>query len=76
MTTATIDPAMAKIRKIWAKKQAAGVTFQELGEAMGFEGGGARWQAQQFLRGNDPRLSSVRRFARAVGVSPATLVRG
>jgi hypothetical protein len=76
MATAIIDPAMEKIREIWAKKQTAGMTLLELGEAMQYgTGAAATSAAHQFLRGNDPRVSSLRRFARAVGVSPASLVR-
>lgn len=76
MANATTDPAMEKIKEIWAKKQADGWTLQRLGEAMGYGAGPAATSAaHQFLRGNDPRVSSLRRFARAVGVSPSTLVR-
>lgn len=65
---------MEKIRVIWAEKQAAGWTLDRLGRAMGAEAH-AKQAAAQFLRGNDPQVSSLRRFARAVGVSPATLLR-
>jgi transcriptional regulator with XRE-family HTH domain len=76
MTTATIDPTMGKIREIWAARQRAGWSLQRLGLAMGYPANQAKQAASQFLRGSDPRLSSVRRFAVAVGVSPATLMRG
>lgn len=75
MATATIDPVMGKIRAIWAQKQAAGWTLADLGAAMGFDAESAKQSAHQFLRGGDPRASSIRRFARAVKVSPATLWR-
>ena len=75
METKQIDPAVEKIRLIWAKKQAAGWSFSRLGVAMGYPEGQAKQAAAQFLRGGDPRISSLRRFARAVGVSLATLTR-
>lgn len=76
MSKATTDPVMGKIREIWAKRQAGGMTLDELGRAMGARAGNAKQSASQFLGGNDPRISTLRRFARAVGMSPATLVRG
>ena len=75
MATATIDPVAEKIREIWAKKRAAGWTLTRLGLAMDYDESIARQAATQFLRGSDPRISTLRRFARAVGVSAATLVR-
>jgi hypothetical protein len=76
MDAVTLDPVMAKIREIWTAKQSAGWTLGRLGEAMGYEPDQAKQAAHQFLRGRDPRVSSVKRFAAAVGVSPATLLRG
>lgn len=68
---------MGKITEIWAKKQAGGMTLLELGRGMGLgDGDTAKNGAHQFLRRRDPRISSIRRFATAVGVSVATLVRG
>lgn len=66
---------MGKIRDIWAKKQADGWTFQRLGEAMGYPAGSAKQAAQQFIGALDCRVSSLRRFAKAVGVSAATLLK-
>ena len=51
------------------------MTLLELGMAMGFPPDSARQSAAQFLKGADPRLSSVRRFAKAVGVPVERLVR-
>lgn len=73
MGTTTTDPVMRRIAETWAKKQAAGMTLEQLGRAM--VDGGSKQSAHQFLRGNDPRISSIRRFARAVNVSVAGLVR-
>jgi hypothetical protein len=67
---------MGKIREIWEKKKAAGMGLTELGRAMGLgDGRLAHAGAHQFLQRRDPRISSVRKFARAVGVSVARLVR-
>jgi hypothetical protein len=58
------------------------MTLEELGRGMGMGGGesdaarkSARNGAHQFLRRRDPRVSSVRRFAAATGVSVVSLVR-
>lgn len=75
MGTREIDPVAAKIAAIWAKKQAEGWTLARLGLAMGHPEASAKQAAAQFLRAGDPHISSLRRFARAVGVSLATLVR-
>ena len=69
------NATMVKIRLIWAKKQAAGWTLDRLGQAMGYPEDAAKQAAHQFLKSDDPRISSVQRFARAVGVSVATLTR-
>ena len=69
------DPAMARVRAIWARRQADGMTQQELGELMGYPEATARQSVNQFLKGHNPNIASLRRFAKAVGVSVATLVR-
>jgi transcriptional regulator with XRE-family HTH domain len=69
------DPAMAKVRAIWAEKQEAGWTQQKLGEAMGYGVDSARKSISQFLRSKDPQISMLRRFAKAVKVSLATIVK-
>jgi transcriptional regulator with XRE-family HTH domain len=69
------DPAMANVRTLWAKKQADGWTQQKLGEAMGYKADTARKSVSQFLKSRDPHISVLRRFASAMGISIATLVR-
>ncbi len=60
------DPAMARAR---AAFEQAGLTLEALGEAMGYDKDMARISAWQFLnKTTDPRLSMLRRFAKAVGV--------
>ena len=54
---------------------ASGMTLDELGTKMGYEGDVARKSAWQFLnKTTDPRVSMLRRFAAAVGVPVAELV--
>ena len=66
------DPAMLKARALF---KASGKTLDELGVAMGYEGEVARKSAWQFLnKVGDPRLSSVRRFAQAMGVDVKELL--
>lgn len=61
------DLAMLRARELFA---ASGLTLDEIGTKMGYEGDVARKSAWQFLnKTSDPRLSMLRRFAMAVGVS-------
>ncbi len=67
------DRAISRARDVFA---ASGKTLDELGVAMGYESGVARKSAWQFLnKTTDPRLSMLRRFAKAMGVSIEELVR-
>lgn len=67
-----VDPAILKARKLFA---ASGKSLDELGRAMGAEGEVARKSAWQFLnRVNDPKLGTLRRFAKAMGVSLEELI--
>ena len=75
MVTNEDDPAMARVRTIWAAKQEAGWTMQRLGEAMGYDPEIARKSVHQFLKSCDPRISMLRRFATAVGVKVSTLAK-
>lgn len=74
-TSKTDDPAMARVRQLWVKKQAEGWTQQKLGLSMGYPEESARKSVSQFLRSRDPQVSMLRRFAKAVGVKVGTLVR-
>ena len=59
------DPVMPMIRASFTK---SGLSLQELGVKMGYSNETARKSAWQFIRQTgDPRLSMLRRFARAVG---------
>jgi transcriptional regulator with XRE-family HTH domain len=66
------DPAMLKARKLFEK---SGKSLEELGVAMGYEPGIARRAAWQFLnKTSDPRLSMLRRFCKALGISVKELL--
>jgi transcriptional regulator with XRE-family HTH domain len=61
------DPAMTRARALF---QQSGLTLDELGQRMGYAGDTARKSAWQFLNKTaDPRLSMLRKFAEAIGVS-------
>lgn len=66
------DPVMDSIRKRVAD---SGLTYQELGEKMGYAPTTARQSVSQFLKSGDPRVSMVRKFAAAVGISVQTLLK-
>jgi transcriptional regulator with XRE-family HTH domain len=69
---ATTDPIILRVREAFT---ASGLTLDELGTKMGYEGDVARKSAWQFLNKTaDPRLSMLRRFAGAVGVPLADLI--
>jgi len=66
------DPVMEMVRE---RMERSGMTLQELGEKMGYSPKSARQGASQFLRSGDPQISSLRRFAEAMGISLQTLLR-
>lgn len=66
------DPAMTRVRAGFA---ASGMTLDELGLKMGYPAATARKSAWQFIRQTgDPRLSMLRRYAKAMGVTIEELV--
>jgi transcriptional regulator with XRE-family HTH domain len=71
---ADTDRIMLHIRAVFEK---SGLSLEELGRRMGYEEDIARKSAWQFLnRTNDPRLSMLRRFTEAVGISMSDLFDG
>jgi transcriptional regulator with XRE-family HTH domain len=74
-TPAADDDAMARVRAIWAQKKTQRMTQQELGEAMGYAQASARKSVSQFFQTHDPRITMLRRFAKAVGVPISDIVR-
>lgn len=73
MKKPVIDPVILKARELF---KASGKSLDELGRDMGAEGEVARKSAWQFLnKVNDPKLSTLRRFAKAMGVDLEDLIR-
>lgn len=65
------ESAMVRVRELFER---SGLTLEVLGEKMGYKGKTARQSLWQFLnRTTDPRLSMLRRFCEAVGVTLAEL---
>ena len=62
---------MAKVRSRFA---GSGLTLDELGRRMGYPAATARQSAWQFMQAGDPRISMLRRFARAMGMPVEELV--
>lgn len=65
------DLSMTRVRA-WVESNK--LTLHEIGLRMGFDEGVARQSAFQFLKGNDPRISTLRRFAKAAGMTVEELV--
>jgi transcriptional regulator with XRE-family HTH domain len=66
------DAVMLRARELFEQ---SGLTLDQLGQAMGYEGDVARKSAWQFLnKTTDPRLSMLRKFAAAVGVPVSDLL--
>ena len=66
------DPAMRRVRRLF---RGSGLSMHALGIRMGYGAGHARKSVSQFLKGHDPRISMLRKFAAAVGMSIEELVR-
>jgi transcriptional regulator with XRE-family HTH domain len=72
MAAKQADPVMERVQQLF---QLSEMTLDALGERMGYPPESARKSAWQFLRQtNDPRISMLRKFATAMGVSLAELV--
>lgn len=68
---ATPDPSMKKVRKL---QKESGKTLDKLGQEMGYPSTIARKVVWQFLKTNDPHISMLRKFAKAVGVPVEELI--
>lgn len=65
MSDKTTDPAIVKARELF---EASGKTLDEVGLAMGFKPEVARKSVWQLLNKiDDPKLSTLRKFADAIG---------
>jgi transcriptional regulator with XRE-family HTH domain len=63
MADITEDTSMDIVR---AKFKASGLSLHALGVAMGYDAKTARQSAFQFMKSGDPRISMLRRFAKAM----------
>ena len=67
-----VDPSMVKVLQLFEK---SGKSLDQIGLEMGYEGETARKAVWQFLRKTaDPRISMLRRFAKAMGITVEQLV--
>lgn len=62
---------MGKVRALFEK---SGLTMNDLGVKMGYDADTARQSVFQFLKSGDPRVSMLRRFAKAMDVPLADLL--
>jgi transcriptional regulator with XRE-family HTH domain len=65
MADKTDDTSMVKVRALFEK---SGLSLHDLGLKMGYEATTARQAAWQFMKSGDPRISMLRRFAKALDV--------
>lgn len=66
------DEAMVNVR---ARFEASGLSLHDLGVKMGYPPESARKSAWQFIdKTSDPRISMLRRFADAMGISVKSLL--
>jgi hypothetical protein len=66
------DPVMDAVRQ---RFEESGLTLQALGDKMGYPSESARQSIAQFMKTGDPQISLLRRFAKALGISVATLLK-
>jgi len=60
------DQAMVNVRTLF---QESGLSLVELGKRMGYSEHTARQAAWQFMKSHDPRMSMLRKFAEAMGIT-------
>lgn len=63
------------MKAVQERYERSGLTMQQLGEKMGYAPTTARQAVSRFLKSGDPQISMLRRFAEALGISVATLIR-
>jgi len=57
-----------------ARFKESGMSLHALGLAMGYDAETARQSAFQFMKSGDPRISMLRRFAKAMGITVEELL--
>jgi transcriptional regulator with XRE-family HTH domain len=65
------DVSMDHVRAMFER---SGMSLHALGIAMGYDAATARQSAFQFMKSHDPRISMLRRFAKALDVPLADLL--
>jgi transcriptional regulator with XRE-family HTH domain len=65
------DPSMAKVKALFEQ---SGLSMNDLGLKMGFAAEVARQSVFQFMKSGDPRIGTLRRFAKAIGIEIEELV--
>ena len=70
-SAATQDDTMDRVR---ARFEKSGLSLHQLGLKMGYPAASARKSAWQFMKTGDPRVSMLRRFAKAMGISVKSLL--
>jgi lambda repressor-like predicted transcriptional regulator len=73
MADKTEDTSMEHVH---ARFKESGLSLHALGLAMGYEPATARQAAFQFMKSGDPRISMLRRFAKAMGITVEELLGG
>ena len=66
-----IKTVLKKAKRLVKK---SGLTYQEVGERMGYPKKSARQSVSQFLNGGNPSVAMIMRFAEAIGVKPRELL--
>lgn len=66
-----LDPTMRRIRMLFER---SGKTLDQLGREMGYPDDMARKSVWQFMRTSDPRISMLRRFAKAMNIPLSDLL--
>lgn len=66
------DPVMETVR---LRVKQSGMTYQDIGEKMGYAPSSARQAVGQFLKSGDPQIGMLRRFANAMEISLQTLLK-
>ena len=62
------------LRKAKRLVQDSGLTYQKIGERMGYPPESARQAAWKFLNGTNPSVAKFIQFAEAMGVEPGELL--
>ena len=62
------------LRKAKQLAKESGLTYQQIGEKMGYPPKSARQSVSQFLHGSNPSVKILKRFAKAIGVEVKDLL--